>query len=331
MHVPPGRQLPPRSPDLTNVKLVTHSGTFHADDVLAWVALSLAYGRHGASCSLERTRDARALDGADVVFDVGGVCDPARRRYDHHMRERPLREDGAPYSSAGLVWRDFGREAVRAVLGGAPAEAVVEEIWAEIDETLVRPVDLVDNGVVVPAATDLAAVVDAFNLTWDAATGGDRPAAEAAAFSAAGDVVTAFLMRRIDAARARLLAEERVLAAHAASADPRVLELPCGLPWIEAAHKHGLPVLFATYEEGGTWYLRCAPVSPESYTNKLDLPAGWAGLRDGDLARASGVGDALFCHPNRFIAGAGSREGLAQMLEQALEQALEPACPRREP
>ncbi|MBX9635783.1 MAG: MYG1 family protein, partial [Magnetospirillum sp.] len=95
------------------LKVATHSGTFHADDVFAYAILKAATG---GQLELARTRDGEVLAQADVVFDVGGTYDPQARRYDHHMRDKPLRADGAPYSSAGLVWRDFGADAIRALL-----------------------------------------------------------------------------------------------------------------------------------------------------------------------------------------------------------------------
>ena len=82
--------------------VATHNGTFHADDVFAYAILKAATdGR----LELVRSRDARHLAGADVVFDVGGTFDREARRYDHHMRDKPHRDSGEPFSSAGLVWR----------------------------------------------------------------------------------------------------------------------------------------------------------------------------------------------------------------------------------
>lgn len=67
-----------------------------------------------------RSRDPEALAAADVVIDVGGVYDPDAQRFDHHQRgfEEVF---GHGYvtklSSAGLVYKHFGRGIVAQVRG----------------------------------------------------------------------------------------------------------------------------------------------------------------------------------------------------------------------
>jgi len=97
------------------LQVATHNGTFHADDVFAFAVLKAATN---GQLELTRSRDDALFAAADVLFDVGGVCDPSRHRYDHHMRDKPYRDDGMPFSSLGLVWQDFGRAAVRTLQPG---------------------------------------------------------------------------------------------------------------------------------------------------------------------------------------------------------------------
>jgi len=61
----------------------THSGPFHADDVLAWALLTVF---RYPDAELVRTRDPAVLRGADIVFDVGGSFDEANGRFDHHQQ-----------------------------------------------------------------------------------------------------------------------------------------------------------------------------------------------------------------------------------------------------
>ena len=91
---------------------VTHDGPFHADDVFAYAVLRAAVG----DVQLVRSRDPVVINSADLVFEVGSEDEPAAHRYDHHMRERPLRSCGTPYSSVGLIWRDYGRAALPSLL-----------------------------------------------------------------------------------------------------------------------------------------------------------------------------------------------------------------------
>lgn len=301
--------------------LATHGGSFHLDDCFAYVVLRLALGLRAAGPEgdhrLLRTRDAAAIEGADLVWDVGAIHDPAAGRYDHHQRGAPVREDGLPYSAAGLVWRRYGEAAVRAVLGAEAAMAAA--IAVSLDRSMVRRIDAIDNGVGEPGdALCLSAVVEDLNPAWDSADSGDR-GAEDAAFLAAAGLVEAALRRRIAALRAEAAAVAVVTAAHAGSADPRILELDRKLPWEDAAHAAGLPVLYAVYPvPNGNWMVDAMPAEPGAFAQRLPLPAAWAGLRDEALAAVSGVPDAVFVHARQFVGAARSREGAMAMARRAI-------------
>jgi uncharacterized UPF0160 family protein len=81
-------------------------------------------------------------------------------------------------------------------------------------------------------------------------------------------------------------------------------------------------VIFVIYpedDEGGRRHvIRTVPAEAGSFASRLDLPAAWAGLRDAQLAAASGVPDATFTHSNLFIGVARSFEGALRMAELAL-------------
>ena len=62
-------------------KLITHNGTFHADDVFACVTLSLMLEKNGEKFKIIRTRDEKIIKGGDYVFDIGGVYDEKTNRY----------------------------------------------------------------------------------------------------------------------------------------------------------------------------------------------------------------------------------------------------------
>lgn len=65
------------------MKIATHNGKFHADEVFA-ISMLRRLERF-ADAEIIRTRDAQLLETADVVVDVGGKYDPAAHRYDHHQ------------------------------------------------------------------------------------------------------------------------------------------------------------------------------------------------------------------------------------------------------
>ncbi len=310
-------------------RIITHSGSFHADDVFGVAVLAALHPDH----ELVRTRDAATIATGDFAVDVGGEWDAAGGRFDHHQRgfDGAREGGGEGYASAGLVWREFGPRYVQQVarsLGHALAADDAAAIAADIDASLVRYLDLVDTGAaaVAPGAFGLSSQVAALNSTWleeqPLDTAG-RARLQLERFVEAQSVVQRYLerlvLRRIgqELAAARVRGAQRLL-------EGRLLHLPeGGMPWTAVVLQEMPDVLLVLYterdEDGARQVLRTVPKEAGSFANRMDLPATWAGLRNEELAAASGVPDAVFCHTNRFIAVARSFEGALQMARLALD------------
>ena len=146
---------------MTITTVLTHSGAFHADDVLGHAILTAALGGHFA---FVRSRDPREIAAADIVFDVGGVFDSQAQRFDHHQKGAPMRSEGAgagvPYSSAGLLWQHYGLRALSALIPDA-SRAERMAVWTALDDGLILAVDLIDTGVRAPEGDSLACLVAA--------------------------------------------------------------------------------------------------------------------------------------------------------------------------
>ncbi|TCH97926.1 MYG1 family protein [Roseococcus sp. SYP-B2431] len=313
------------TPDQPLPILATHGGKFHCDEVFAYAVLRLALGLReaGQDHVLRRTRKPELLETADIVWDVGFVFDEAANRFDHHQRGAPLRPDGTPYSSAGLVWRGHGERAVASLLKMSGSERFAPAIAAELDESLVRWIDENDNGVAAAGPVrrdhlDLASLVGDFNPSWDDPAGQGSPGSDVA-FLEAAELVAGVLCRRVDGLRARLAAEADVLAAYRAAEDPRILVLERGMPWKNVVFSHDLPVLFTVSPaSNGQWMLDAVPPEPGSFAQRLPLPEAWAGLESAALAETTGVADAVFVHLRRFVAAAKSRDGAVEMARRAM-------------
>ncbi|EAY30125.1 MYG1 family protein [Microscilla marina] len=86
-------------------QLITHNGSFHADEVFA---VAILQKLKGAPLHITRTRHpdllGKVVKNSNVlVVDVGLVYDPAHNNFDHHQ-DRHLK------SAAGLVWEHFGSQ-----------------------------------------------------------------------------------------------------------------------------------------------------------------------------------------------------------------------------
>lgn len=289
--------------------LVTHNGTFHADEVFAHAILSKVY----PAATLLRTRDEAVIWATrGVVFDVGGVFDAGLGRFDHHQADGPRRADGPPYSSVGLIWKTFGTVFLEKILLDAGTEDV-QAVWQVLDDTLIRPIDLLDNGVGDNRSDGIGALVDDFNLFWDD-TGNEDDA-----FWRASLAAVEILSRRARRAAAAIRARSIVVEAIESATDPAILILPRHVPWEPTVFQASGEILYVIYPRQDLWYCTAVPAAPGSFDKRKPLPAAWGGLRDDALRAVSGIADAAFCHPALFICGAASREGAIAMARAAAE------------
>ncbi|SFJ93103.1 MYG1 family protein [Celeribacter neptunius] len=302
---------------MTFIHLVTHSGGFHADEVLSSVILTRLF----PEAKLVRSRDEAWLTPAAdrIIYDVGRAYDAGAGIFDHHQKPNPLRPDGQPYSSFGLIWAHFGRDYLRAL--DVP-QARADAIHAAFDADFVLPVDLLDNGAMDPGVAGplskltLPNLLESFKPDFD-----DRsPEADDRGFHRALAVARGLVEAEIARLAAKYRAETLVLDAIEAAGAARILELPMGMPFRSAIEAAGADhLLFVVHPRGADWALTTIRLGADTFESRADLPEAWAGLTDTALEAASGVKGAKFCHNGRFIAVADSREAILRMAALALE------------
>jgi len=302
---------------MTVTHLVTHSGGFHADELLSSVVLTHLFPK----AELKRSRDRQWLTpGADrVIFDVGGAYDAEAQIFDHHQRPSPLREDGQPFSSFGLIWAHYGR-AYLATLD--VPEQNIEAIHGAFDTKFVLPIDLLDNGAMDPSVAGPLSVLTLPSLLGSLKPVFDdtSPTADDDAFLAALPIARSFVEAFIRNLAAKTRAQGIVLEAIEKAGASPILELPMGMPYLSALKKAEADhMLFVVIPRGDDWTLNGIKLSNDTFEQRADLPAAWAGLTDAALEDASGVKGAKFCHNARFIAVASSREAILQMADLAVK------------
>lgn len=289
----------------------THSGSFHADDVWAAAAMRLVQ----PSLSIQRTRDQNLLDAADILFDVGRVFDPVTCRFDHHQLDyQEVRENGIPYSSFGLIWRELGL----ALCGSAAAAS-------KVDLSLVQGVDALDCGIVLNkeilpvTVMTVSSAISGFNPGWRDDT---SPEARNNAFEQAVGLAKAILQNTIRDANGmeqarHLVAQGTVLEAG------RLLLLDHEVPWKEAVvgAAEYERVLYVVSPDGQTkWQVNTVPDYMGSFNNRKSLPQAWAGLDGKELDDVVGLKDCVFCHKGRFVAGHKTKDGALEMARSALRE-----------
>ena len=281
------------------IAAATHSGPFHADDVLAWGLIQVFVD---AEATLVRTRDAERLAQADIVFDVGGIYDPSSGRFDHHQNSYT-----GPLSSAGMVL-DWLEESGR--VEGPLAQRIRTRVCTYVDD--------VDNGrrEPDPAVPCFASMVEAYNRGAKDLPGFD------AAFRRAGEMAAHFVQGiangYAEESAARLVVQTALRDAEARQSNTVFLN-----PYVRwkpayfelGGETHPTEFVIAPGPDG-SWRTLAIPPRLGSFDQKKSLPAEWAGLVDDALVQVTGVTGARFCHKNRFIMVFDTLDGLLEAMRR---------------
>lgn len=284
---------------------VTHNGTFHTDDVFAAATLELFY----EDIEIIRSREESVIENADVVFDVGGIYDTKVLRFDHHQRGGAgQRENGIPYASFGLVWKEYGATLCDDI-----------DTFNVVDERLVQAIDANDCGYgnknlfEAPKPYFVGDVISSFRPTWKENLTNDEMFKEAVSFAK----IT--LKRVINHVKSFLEAQSIIVTSYEESLDKRVIELKEEYPgWKEILTSYEEPLFIIYPRSTGGWSAKAVPKNKESFDLRMSLPSSWGGLRGQELQNVTGVKDAIFCHTSLFLVVAESKDGIVQLLEKTI-------------
>ena len=278
--------------------IVTHSGSFHADDVFAVATVQLLLGMD--ELDIIRTRDEEIISTADYVVDVGGVYDHGRKRYDHHQNGAPVRDNGIPYSGFGLVWNHYGSEIAKSKV-----------VATAIDEQLVQAIDAGDNGIPLYTLGDtgitpveLHQIIGSFAPAWGSEDDKDL------CFLTAVDFAREFLNRTITKATAQQEMESVIQAVYEQASDKRVLlfDVPVPMPALIPYGDVEVIVCPENLNDSSNWKAICVRMGFDTFTSRVSFPESWGGLNGDELASKSAIPDAIFCHKGRFLFVSDSQE-----------------------
>jgi len=296
---------------MSKKKLITHNGSYHADDVFACAALILMLRQKGEDWEIIRTRDPEIIKTGDYVFDVGGVYDENANRFDHHqIGGAGKREDGIDYASFGLVFAKFGQ--------GICGDAEVANI---VNKKLVSPIDAGDN------AIDLVEYKGEIKPYFiQNAFQSFRPTSKniseeslLEAFLQCVELGKKILSNEINLAADTLLAKKSVASCYAKAEDKRIIVLDGKYPWAEEIINYPEPFFVVFPKVDGSWSAETVPKVLYTFERRINFPPEWGGLRDEELGKISGVPDAVFCHRGLFICVAKSREGAEALANKAIK------------
>lgn len=168
------------------IKIGTHNGLFHCDEVVACALLAVfseTVPPNSKDLEIIRTRSPEILGQCDLCVDIGNGG------YDHHYngfnesrkqinesilqqtKTTPLYKTNSKFASAGLIYKQFGRGLLQEFVNdSSPIESspLTEEqingLFSQIDESIIDPVDLQDNGE--QNSEHLFDYIPLFNPSW---------------------------------------------------------------------------------------------------------------------------------------------------------------------
>ena len=277
--------------NIEEANCITHSGTFHADDVFASIILS----KIKSEIIIYRAQEYRDKPKEGViVYDIGGGS------FDHHQfGGNGSRENGVKYAACGLIWKKFGKELLKKY-----DVSEIDYVWNYIDQNLIQFIDSNDNGQLPKLNTEyrnvhLSYMISLFNSKWDEEVDSDEKFLKAIEF--AMNFFDEFLIDTFSKMKAK---DEVDIAIENAKDGTMILEN--NVPWKEFLLKSENPnakninyVIFPSKRGGYNVY--AVPLELGSFANRKDLPKDWRGLRDKELQDITGVASARFCHNAGFL------------------------------
>ena len=264
----------------------THGGIFHADDVFATALLVLLNPNIKIERGFEVPKD---YDG--IVYDIGGG------EFDHHKKDKRIRENGVPYAAFGLLWEKVGT----LILSKEDAQ--------KFDEEFIQPLDLSDN---TGEPNELSHIIADRNPSWeDEVEDSDVPFFQAVNFA------TEILVYRFKQIRAKRRAFA-VVQQKAMKCQEKVLCLEKCVPWKEAVKGQGIFYMIFPSLRGG-YCVQAVPTDEDKTILKKPFPQNWRGATKEELVSMTGVESFGFCHPSGFLCSVGTLEDAKKLAKMAVE------------
>jgi len=295
--------------DEKNIKTIgTHSGKFHADDVMATSMLRLLLG----DIKVTRTRNEDILNKLDFVYDI------CLGEFDHHQLDKEVRENEIPYAASGLVWREFGERIIQK-FNPQFNEDDVNSIFEYIDKNLVQGIDATDNGIDIKTEiklTSISDIVQLFNPTWDSNDSKDDAFEEAVGY--ATQIIKRMISRQVSAINARIIVNE----AFESRTVSEIIVLKKGCPWLQQLLKIDIDseILFVISpgDTNAEYKIQTVKKTAGTFEARRDILESIRGKSSEEINSIVDINDAIFCHKAGFIASAKSLESVLKIAELSI-------------
>lgn len=289
---------------------ITHSGTFHADEIFATVILSKIM----PSITLLRLQEVKQEPPKNaIVYDIGGG------KFDHHQfGGNGERENGVKYAACGLIWKEYGKQVLKKL-----NVKKVDYVFNYVDKNLIQFIDSNDNGQLPKIDLDykyvhISQIIAFFNPRWDEEIDSDIKFEKA--LNLAETIFDEFLQDAISKSNAK---DEVELAIE--NSNNGIMILDKYMPWkdfvLDSSNEKAKQINFVVFpSKRGGYNVYAVPKEKGSFENRKTLPEEWRGLRDEMLQKVTGVRTARFCHNAGFICSSEEKEDAIKLAKMAEEK-----------
>ncbi|KAK8806884.1 hypothetical protein WA588_005683, partial [Blastocystis sp. NMH] len=308
----------------------THSGAFHSDEALAISLLrSLAAYRDYA---IVRTRNDDILSKCDIVVDVGAEYDPAKKLFDHHQKSFTETFDDhhkTKLSSAGLVYKHFGRDIIRALCPHPLSDTELQVVYRRMYDNFVEEIDGVDNGIDpfcgernYSVTTGLSSRIKRLSIPWNQQSSTEQ---ELNRFRLAMSMMLEEFAERLYGQTdvflpAREIVVEALDKAKTVHPSKEIVVIHQDCPFMDHLMElekerriEGRTKFVLVHNKDDSWRVRAINLKQGSFALRQKLLPHFCGLRDDELSKACGIANCVFVHSSGFMGINKTFDGALQM------------------
>lgn len=287
---------------------ITHSGTFHADDIFSTIFLAKFQ-----EVFLFRTNEYNKISNNNqIVFDIG--CG----EFDHHGDSAKVRANGVKYCAFGLLFEKFGRKYLK-----EKQVEDIEEVYQMYLKDFILQIDAIDNGIFPARPKDyniltLSSIIELYNPTWKEAKDTNATFLEAIQI---GNLIFERIEKRIlDKLAAKTIVEEQLK-----KTEGEIIQFEEYLPFMDfllsSNQENAKNILFAIFPSNrGGYNIRAINKEIGSFKNRLDFPKEWGGKSKEELYEMTQIKTFRFCHSNLFLCSCDELEDAIKIAKLALKQ-----------
>ncbi len=292
--------------NLKDANAVTHSGTFHADDIFSTVLLEYIFD----DLYIFRTYEITAKNDSRIYYDIGGG------KFDHHHNHNnKMRNEFIPYASFGLLWEEYAKTFLEKI--GCNN---IEYVSKYVIDNLITCIDAVDNGVFYNCdmynILDVSKIISLFNPRYDEEIDSDTKFIEACNF--AKIIFDNIVNNGISMAKSKSIVENKIR-----TVKNHMIILDEYVPFKEHILNSKLPeannIYFVIYKSSRKGYMIATlPKNIDDNELRMKFPEKWAGLREKNFSDVCNIDNVIFCHKNLFVAAAHTLDSAIKIVEETI-------------